>query len=77
VRLKRCVGDSALPNIDWSVPNSQFRMIGNWYGDSVEISSPSHSDVVATLAGDMKPMLFEDAARVSSGQDAQFAHELL
>lgn len=49
-------------------------MIGNRNCDGTEIRTPLHHDVATTLADGLKPVLFEDAADVSSGQDAKFTH---
>jgi hypothetical protein len=49
-------------------------MIGNRHGYGAEIRSSLHDEVASTLTNNLKTVLFEDATRVSSGQDTQFTH---
>lgn len=54
--------------------DSKFRVIMNGNGHGAAIHSALHYDMASALAYDLKAVLFEDAAGVSSGQDAKFTH---
>lgn len=75
--LEHSAGYSTLPNDCLERSDSQFRMIGNWHCDGAEFRSPLHDDVATTLTDDVKPVLFKDAASVSSRKDTKLTRELL
>lgn len=72
--LEGRASDPALTNDRLERSDSKFRVIGNGNGHGAEIRSALHYDVASALADDLKPVLFENAADVSSGQDAKFTH---
>ena len=72
--LKGRASDPALPNDRLERSDSKFRVIGNRNCDCTEIGMPLHHDVATALADELKAVLFEDAAGVSSGQDAKSTH---
>lgn len=70
-------GNATLSNDRLQGADSYFWMVGNGHRHRAEIRSPLHNDMAAPLPDSLKPMLFEDAADISSGEDAEFTHEPL
>ena len=66
--------DPALSNDRLPRSDLQLGVIWNGNGDGAEVGSALHHDVVSTLANDLKPLLFGDAAGVLSRQDTEFTH---
>jgi hypothetical protein len=58
--------DSALSNDRLQRSDLQLGVIWNGNGYGAEVGLPLHHNMASTLADDSKPMLFEDAAGVSS-----------
>ena len=72
--FERGPGDAALPNDRLRGPDSDFWMIWGGNRHCAEVRAPLHHDMTATLTDHLKPVLFEDAADGSSGEDAEFTH---
>ena len=49
-------------------------MIRDGHRDGAGVGSPLQDDMTAALADDVKPMLFEDTADISPGEDAELTH---
>lgn len=67
--------DPALSNDRLQHSDLQLGVI--WNGNGAGLDSTLHQDVASTLANDLKPLLFEDVAGVSSRQDVEFTHGAL
>lgn len=63
-----------MPNDGLQRSDPKLRVIRNWDCDGTEIGTPLHHDVASALTDESKTVLFEDAADVSSGKDAEFTH---
>lgn len=66
--------DSALPNDRLEGSDSEFQVVGHRDRDAAEVGSLLHDDVASSLTDYLKTVLFEDAADVSSGEDAKLTH---
>lgn len=49
-------------------------MIRDWHRDGAGVASPLQDNMAAALAYDVKPLLFEDMADISPGEDAELTH---
>ena len=49
-------------------------MVWNGYCHRAKVASPLHDDMTSTLPNDLKAMLFENVANVSSGEGAELTH---
>jgi hypothetical protein len=54
--------------------NFKFGMIRDWSGYGAEFGVPLHHNVASALTDELKIVLFENAAGLSSRQDAEFTH---
>jgi hypothetical protein len=70
-------GHSALSNDCLQGSDSDFSMIGNGDCHCTEVGSPLHDDMASSSTDFLKTVLFEDAADISSREDAKLTHEPL
>ncbi len=66
--------DPALPNDRLRGSNPNLWVVWNGYRHRPKVASLLHDDVASTLPNDLKAMLFENTAHVSSGEDAELTH---
>ena len=63
-----------MPNDRLECADADFSMIRDGHRDGAGVGSPLQDDMTAALADDVKPMLFEDTADISPGEDAELTH---
>ncbi len=63
-----------MPNDRLECADADFSMIRDWHRDGAGVASPLQDNMAAALAYDVKPLLFEDMADISPGEDAELTH---
>jgi hypothetical protein len=66
--------DAALANDGLKRSDSDFRMIGDGYGDRVVVFPSLHDDMTSASPNDLESMLLKDAAYVLAGKNTELTH---